>query len=387
MNDIKRVTVIGAGPAGLTAALRLKQANQITPIVYEIRQEPTSLGGAIGIPSNGLRLLYRLGLFNKLLTKGAETPKLVMHSTKAWSKEKTGFGYVRVRRADLMDVLLEAVREAGIPVHYGKHIVGITEANGEITSFFSDGTSNAADFLLGCDGIHSTVRKLYLLSTASSLDNMNATLTSDGIFGLGPTTPNRDLHYWFFSREVPIPATGDARDGWGKEGKKEIEEMKSTLLSLFEDEECQWMDMLRDIVRKTDAVKFYPIYKVPPGRPWSKGRCLIMGDAAHAMPPHASQGLSMALEDAFLFSKLLQSNTNDISDGLRAYEEKRRTRTEKMLKTTEQRGGVRQMAIPLRRWATELAISGGLWVYNTTGLEKLGFGQRPLAYDVDDEQF
>ncbi|KAK7413090.1 hypothetical protein QQX98_008038 [Neonectria punicea] len=419
MMHLIKVIIIGTGPAGLLAALRLKEHHQISSVVYELRQETTTLGGAIAIPSNGLRLLHRLGLYDRILAKGAETSNLVLHSLKgktmgemsmiSWSKERTGFGYVRIRRADIMDVLLDAAEKASIPVVYGKKLQSIEENDGIITALFINGTHDTADFLLGCDGIHSSVRKLYvdpecvpeysgisnafsLLPTddlppsASSLDNLNATLTPDGLFGIPPATPSRDLLYWFFSREITLPVTGGARDGWEQRGKKEVENWKSTLLSLFGDEESEWMDILREIVHKPEVIKFYPIYKVPPGRPWSKGRCLIIGDAAHAMPPHASQGVSMALEDVFLFSKLLQSGGDDVEAGLRTYE-KRKARTEKMLKAAEQNGKVRQKITPWRLWATELAISGGLWVYNAVGLDKFGLGQGPLAYDIDEERF
>ncbi|KAL5596841.1 uncharacterized protein BROUX77_006789 [Berkeleyomyces rouxiae] len=143
------------------------------------------------------------------------------------------------------------------------------------------------------------------------------------------------------------------RDGWEERGKQEVENWKSTLHGLLGDDDSEWMTTLRATVNKADVIKFYPIYKVPPGRAWSRGRCLVIGDAAHAMPPHSSQGFSMALEDVFLFSKLLQSNYGKIKDGL----------------------------------AMEMAVTSGLWVYKTAGLERLGLGQRDLTYDVDEEQF
>jgi len=389
-------------------------------VLYEIRHEPTTLGGAVGIPSNGLRLLHRLNLYEKVAAKSAETPKIMMHSLKgsdmgsmdivSWSQEKTGFSYMRVRRTDLMDVFLSAANDAAIPIHYGKQLVGIEEHDNQVTAKFANGTTDTADFLIGCDGIHSSVRKLYvdpdctptysgisnvysLISTAglkpaaSSLSDLNATLTSDGLLAVTPTTPARDILYWFFSREIPFPTSGDTRDGWEERGRSEIQNLKSMLLELLGDSESEWIDMLRDIVNKTETVKFYPIYKMPTGRSWSKGRCLIIGDAAHAMPPHASQGVSMALEDVFLFSKLLKSDYHRIEDALPAYEQKRKIRVEEMLRTTERNGEVRKKATPWRLWASELAISGGLWVYKLAGLERLGIGQNALVYDVEEEQF
>jgi hypothetical protein len=48
--------------------------------VYELRSKPTTLGGAINIPSNGLRLLERLGVYDELITRGSSASKLNVHS-------------------------------------------------------------------------------------------------------------------------------------------------------------------------------------------------------------------------------------------------------------------------------------------------------------------
>jgi 2-polyprenyl-6-methoxyphenol hydroxylase-like FAD-dependent oxidoreductase len=402
------------------AALRLHRSNGISTVLYEIRQRPTTLGGAIGIPANGLKLLSQLGLYEECVAKGALTSKIVLHALNGcvmgemdlsdWSKEQTGFGYLRIRRTDMTDILLDAAERENIPIRFGKTLTAIEEKDDKVSVQFADGTTDEADFLLGCDGIHSAVRSLYVdpgmkpeytgisnmfaliptntLSTVSKpISNLNATLTSDGLFAVSPTTPTSDLLYWFFSREVALPASDDGRDGWEATSKTEVNGFKSTLLQVLGREQSAWVDLLRDLVENTYSVKFYPIYKLPTGRPWFRGRCLIMGDAAHAMPPHASQGVSMALEDVFLFSKLLKSENLTFNEGLAAYATKRKARTDVMLNKAERNGGVRKQTSPWRVRANELAISGGLWLYKTTGLERLGRGQKDLIYDVEKEEF
>jgi 2-polyprenyl-6-methoxyphenol hydroxylase-like FAD-dependent oxidoreductase len=327
----------------------------------------------------------------------------------SWSKNQIGFGYVRIRRSDLLEILLEAVGKMDIPIHYGKRLVGIEEREHLVTASFSDGTHDTADLLLGCDGIHSAVRTLHvdrscvpeysgianmysLLSASqlppavSRLSGLNTTLTSDGLFALSPTSPRGDI-YWFFSRDVALPNTGEAHDGWEARSRQETETWKATLLDVFGPEKSEWKNTLCNVVEQTESVKFYPIYKVPPSATWSKGRCLLVGDAAHAMPPHASQGVSMALEDVFLLSKMLEKSWDRVEDGLREYEQKRKVRTSDVLKTAEQNGNIRHKTGPLRLWATEKAISGGLWVHNVLGLDGMGLRQKYLVYDVEDEQF
>lgn len=401
------------------AALHLHRDLNINPVVYEIRSEPTSLGGAIAIPANGLRLLHRLGLYDEVLARGVETSDLVLHSLKgsvlgnvdmtSWSKPQTGFGFLRVRRSELMKVLYEAAEKAGIQIHYSKSIVGFEENDQGITATFSDGTVETADFLLGCDGIHSAVRKIYvdpeispeysgmssifsLIQTAGlppnakSLEGLNATLTTDGMFAVTPCKIPSDKIFWFFSREVAIPTSGDTRDGWEERGKKEVETVKETLTDLIKGAEGEWGDLLRELIRQTEVLKFYPVFRLPLGGRWSRGRCLIIGDAAHAMQPHAGQGVSMALEDVAMLSKILKSGKHSLEDTFKVYEEKRRPRVEEMYKIAERNGNVRKKTGPWRLWMNELGISGVLWVYQLCNLDKLGLGQKPIAYDVDDEE-
>ncbi|KAI9147454.1 6-hydroxynicotinate 3-monooxygenase [Paramyrothecium foliicola] len=414
------VIIIGAGPAGLMAALRLRQSNDISPAIYEIRDAPTTLGGSLGIPANGLRLLHELDLYDDMLSKGAPTSSLVIHGLDgstlgnwdlaSWSEQQTGFGYLRIRRADILDVLLRAAEREKIPIHFGKALTSIEEREDHVTAHFADGTSDTSDFLLGCDGIHSTVRQKHVdpemkpqytgFSNMFSLvpmdglrfnpkliSGLNMTLTSNGMFALSPTTPIDNLVYWFFSREVPLPDGDNSRHGWEERGRREVENYRGLLLDLFTQEGSEWINLLRQVIKTTDTVKFYPIYKLPSGGQWFKGRCLLIGDAAHAMPPHASQGLSMALEDVFLFSKMLKTESLNLHDGLSAFTEKRKLRINTMLEKTERNGSIRRQTTPWRLRANELAISCGLWVYKKTGMDRLGFGQKSLLYKVEDEEF
>jgi 2-polyprenyl-6-methoxyphenol hydroxylase-like FAD-dependent oxidoreductase len=328
--------------------------------VYELRPALVTIGGAIGIPSNGLRLLGRLGVYDTLARLGCTRDPFILHSTKdtvlaesdfsGEAKERIGYGYMRIKRRDLVSGLLEAVQKQKTPVHYGKHIVSIEEGNDGVTATFADGTRDTADILLGCDGIHSSVRSLRvdpqlqpeysgisaifsllprsaLPADAPPVTCLNSTLTTDGVFALMPCTPSSDEMFWFFSREVPIPQSGDTRDGWEEHRQKEVEGFKTALLDVLSQVQGRWGDFLRGTVQQTTSVAFFPIYRLPLGGKWSRGRCQLLGDAAHAMQPHAGQGVSMALEDIFVFSRVLKHwSDRPVADVFAKYDEIRRPR-------------------------------------------------------------
>lgn len=371
------------------------------------------------IPCNGLRLLDRLGIYDPVSRLARLTPKGEMYSSKGkkmlefefgiWSTKKTGYGIMRVKRTDLQDVLIAATRKEGIPIHFGKQITDITESNEGVTATFSDGTADTADILLGCDGIHSTVRRLYvdppikpvytgiatvysfvptaaLPKIASSITNMSGTFTRYGTFSVMPCTASGDTIFWFFQWEAPVPATGDTQDGWQEQSRREEDSFKTTLLGFLGEMNTPWGAFLRDLVSHTDVVKFYPIFSLPLGSRWSRGRCLLLGDAAHAMAPHSGQGVSMALEDAFLLSRLLANSTKsgDLAKVFEKFDGIRRPRVKYWSTIAAQRGGIRKNPGVLAQWLKEFLISTILRLLTWTGLNKVGFGEGIAVYDIDE---
>jgi 2-polyprenyl-6-methoxyphenol hydroxylase-like FAD-dependent oxidoreductase len=328
------------------------------------------------------------------------------------AKEKTGYGYMRIKRTDLQDVLLEAVHREGIPIQFDKRLTAIDDNDDEdgVKVAFADGTVDEADILLGCDGIHSAVRHLHVdpsqspeysgmsslgsmipaatlpESVSSQIRGMNATLTQQGMFFATTCTASDDEIMWGFSKEVTLPASGDARDGWEVRRKEEVEGFKTTLLDLLKTACGEWGSAMRHIVEKTSVVGFYPIYKLPLGGTWFKGRCLLLGDAAHAMPPHAGQGVAMALEDAFLIARLLgDENRRPLSEVFGKFDMIRRPRVDEISIRAGKNGSIRRNTGPWALWLKELGIRvvmSGAWVL---GLDRWGSEEKHMVYDVEEE--
>lgn len=326
------------------------------------------------------------------------------------SRAETGYGYMRVKRVDVVDVLLQAVKEAQIPVYFGKRITGIEEAGESINVVFADGTTDTADILLGCDGIHSAVRNLYVdpalkpeysgisavfssmpasrisAASAAQIKGLTATMTGEGMFLSAPCRADREEVFWAFSREVAVPAGNDSRDGWEVQRRQEVSGFKDTLRDVLKDGKGEWIDTLRQLIDQTDTIKFYPVYRLPLGGRWSRGRCILIGDAAHAMQPHAGQGVSMALEDAFLVSRLMADSSRSVEDACESLHRIRKPRVEEIYRTAAENGKARKKTGPWGQWLKENIIWAQFSVPWGLGLGGKMFGQTYAVYDIDEEE-
>jgi 2-polyprenyl-6-methoxyphenol hydroxylase-like FAD-dependent oxidoreductase len=365
---------------------------------------------------NGLRLLDRLGVYSELKERGSSHSTMTIHSINggilgqrdmvAEAREQTGYGYMRIKRTDLQDTLLKTVDKAGIALYYNKSLTSITESVDSVTVTFSDGTSETADLILGCDGIHSAVRRLHVdpeqvpVYTAMSglgalvpsscvseaarqeMRGLNVTMTQEGMFGVMTCTASDDEILWFLSKEVPLPDSENARNGWELHRREEVEGFKTQLHDTLKVAGGEWGSKLRELISNTTAVKFYPIYKLPTGGRWYKGRTLLLGDAAHAMPPHAGQGVSMAFEDAFLLARLLEKEQS-LEDTFKQFDDTRRPRVEDIANRSSGNAKLRRKTGPWGLWLKETGLwlfLQGAWAF---GMDRWGSETQQMVYDID----
>lgn len=317
------ILIIGGGVSGLASAIALAQqfTSHNTPpqiTVYELRDVPSTLGGPVNLTPKALRCLDMLGVLAQLtqMRAGCEVDAIQLFSLRTGKElatidytghEGTGFnGYKgrRVKRYDLLRALLRVVeRLETVTVQYGKKLVEVEEdvEGKEVHVRFEDGTSATGIIVLGCDGIHSAVRSVFVepervpaysgIVSAYGFVEAKAVLWAQGTpffkdtalamsrYGSTLTTfcdHDRELIYVV----LLMPAEAQtSREGWKSMGHDQ-EMVRNE--ALRRTQEAAIPDLGKMIERVQDWT-LYPVYILPPNGRWFTDRVMLLGDAAHAV--------------------------------------------------------------------------------------------------------
>ena len=344
--------IIGGGVAGPAAALFLDRLGWQTA-VYEAAAAPDDYTGLfLNVATNGLAVLDRLGLRERLLADAHPCPYMVM-----WSGRGKRLGQVPngpagepdrgsavVRRGWLHEVLRTEVEHRAIPLHFAKRLTTITPLGDDgVRATFEDGSSAEADILIGCDGIGSPTRSFVDPEAPAPT---YANLVSVGGFARHPSiAPTPDTQHFVFGRRsfFGYLVRTDGEIYWFANvthPEPARDQMRATTTE-------QWLTLLRDLhahdaepvptilAANTGPVRGYAIYDLHHVPTWSRGRVVAVGDAIHATSPSAGQGASLALEDVMVLAACL-SDLPDPTAAFAAYQRIRQPRVEKVVGYAQQ---------------------------------------------------
>ncbi len=351
--------IVGGGIGGLTAAVALRQQG-IQATVIEQATQLMPLGAGLSIWTNAVRCLRQLGLADELQALGSVVTRVGIHRWDGRPQAEFPVAEVAARfgapslcalRSDLQQVLLHALPSD--TVRLGCQVASFEQTPGKVQVTLEDGSTLAADLLVGADGLHSTVRQQrfddgearyqgyggVLGVTPLELGPLGPPGTSlayigpGSRFGLMPC--GADRAYWFFcaNRREPLPGVTPAD--------------KQALLDRLRG----WHPHAINAVRATPekAMIELSFHDRPPLKHWSAGRITLLGDAAHPMTPILGQGACQAIEDGLALALALKKHAaqpDGVPSALAAYEQVRIPRTTRVVNTARRLGRVAQWEKP-----------------------------------------
>jgi 2-polyprenyl-6-methoxyphenol hydroxylase-like FAD-dependent oxidoreductase len=312
---------------------------------------------------NSLPLLDSWGVYKRIQTKGFNFDAIIAkddlnRTTDTWrigGEQLYGYQAIRIYRHVLVEVLLAVVKERGIPVIFEKKFTRVvSESDTGVVFEFTDGSSEMASLLIGADGIHSKVRQYVspsvhpvytgALAIACAVRKSNLRFPNDvdyplpasihgknGFFLLTPQTFDGEELIAGTQRSFPA----QAREGWEKLASDKVE-----LLKLMRHNMQDWSDIVQSALENVDEDTFYiwPYHAVPRLDNWTSPdrRVILLGDAAHAIPPTFGQGANQAFEDAFTLALLLSKLGPQVQlqDALGFWQSFRQERIDKIIELT-----------------------------------------------------
>jgi 3-(3-hydroxy-phenyl)propionate hydroxylase len=305
------VVIVGAGPTGMMLAAELTLAGADVAVV-ERRTTKEAPGGSRsgGLHARSIEVLDQRGVADRFLSAGtvAQVATFSMIPLDI-SDFPTRHNYgLALWQNQFEQILAEWIDELGVRIHRGCEVTGFTQDDAAVTIAFAGGESWRAQYVVGCDGGRSVIRK----AAGIAFGGWEATTSS-------------------LVAEVEMaeePELGVIRDHRGIHGIGKLEDGRLRLV-VREEELSQGDATLDDLsqaliaVRGTDYGVRNPTWisrftdAARQAASYRNGRALLAGDAAHVHSPIGGQGLNTGLQDAVnLGWKLAQVVKGASSPGL-----------------------------------------------------------------------
>jgi salicylate hydroxylase len=320
--NLARISIIGGGIGGLSAALSLQHFGYRVR-VFEQAQELHEIGAGVVITPNAMYALNFLGVGERVAKEAGPTERFVIRHFQTgdviklrWTGpdhfERFGVSFHQVHRADLHAALAAAVLHNDPDCVFLDHrFETLTQNAKHVEATFVNGKTYTSDVLIGCDGGASKVRATLFGDKVVNYTGQVAFRTllpmaqvPDSIL----KTPfamfvgvNRALFHYPLRHRTMMNVISLAREPkWQEEGWM-IPATIDEILNLHRDFHQDALDLINAIA--PGALFKWGLRDREPLQHYTKGRVTTLGDAAHPMTPYLGQGACMAIEDAMVLGR------------------------------------------------------------------------------------
>ncbi len=327
----RAVVIAGGGPTGLMLAGELALAG-VDVVIVERRPSQDVIGQrAGGLHSRTLEVLDQRGIADRFLAAGQ-------------ALQVAGFAQIRldisdfptphpyglaVWQNDIERLLADWVADLAVPIHRGLEVTGLTQDDDGVDVELCDGRSLRSQYLVGCDGGRSKVRKAagiefpgwepttsYLIAQVEVRDEPQFGIHRDaiGIHGLDRQNEGEPVRVMVTERQL------------GPSTEPTLDDLSKGLIAVYGTD--FGIHSPASIARFTDATRQAAAYRA--------GRILLAGDAAHIHHPAGGQGLNTGVQDAVNLGWKLAQVVNGVTPDtlLDTYHDERHPVAARVLQTT-----------------------------------------------------
>lgn len=223
-----------------------------------------------------------------------------------------------VHRADLVSVLADAARHAGVTLRLGVRVRAVATGDHGTELTLEDGSLETHGLTLAADGLHSPARAALNPKSRPFFTGqvawrctipVDTPLPPEAHVFMGPGRhlvryPLRD------GRLVNVVAVQE-RDGWAADGWHHRDD-PAHLARAFVD----FCPEVRDLLDQAKDVYLWGLFRHPVAKFWHDHSLALLGDAAHPTLPFLAQGANLALEDAYILARCLAEDTEDAGAGV-----------------------------------------------------------------------
>jgi 2-polyprenyl-6-methoxyphenol hydroxylase-like FAD-dependent oxidoreductase len=298
------VVIAGAGPAGMMLAAELALA-QVDVKVVERRPDHVLVGSrAGGFHSRTIEVLDQRGVAERFLAEGQVAQASIIGTTALdMSDFPTRHPYsLGIWQNQIERIMAAWIDELPVLIHYGCEVTGFAQDATGVDVELSDGQSLRAQYLVGCDGGRSLIRRAAgidfpgwdptrsnLIAEVEVTEEPELGIRRDalGIHAIGR------LEYEIRDGEVVYMDSGPVRvmvteEQLGPSSEPTLRDLSEALITVYGTDfgihNPTWISRFTDMTRQAAAYR--------------AGRVLLAGDSAHVHSPAGGQGLSLGVQDA-----------------------------------------------------------------------------------------
>lgn len=329
------VSIVGAGIGGLACALALAKRG-LTVRVFEQAPALGDVGAGIQISPNGLAVLRALDVAHDLTRCSAQARAVELCDFKRGKMvarldlqaHAGDLTYLFAHRQDVIKVLFEGCKAAGVDFTFGEILKNTTET----TLDFASGLSVTSDIIIGADGLHSIVRKALNGDVAPFFTGQVAyraivpNVIAQGNVARIHMGPNAHIvSYPLHQGQHLNLVMVREQSQWVKEtwrNPADPQEVQSKFSNFGGD--------IAAALAQLTHVNEWGLFRHPVAQVWGTSGKVLVGDAAHPTLPFMAQGANLALEDAWVLAACLAQNS-DFDRAIALYRSKRIERVSRIV--------------------------------------------------------